>query len=695
MSSTLYKLRKQRFEKVKKLRRLGINPYPSRSNRSHNNREIIKNYSQYKGAKVTIVGRIMSFRTHGSIKFANIQDFSGKIQIILRKDILKNKFNVKKQTLGWMELGYLEIGDFIQIEGFVVKSKTDEISIDAENVKVLTKSIRPLPEKWEGIKDKEIKFRRRYLDLATNKKSKDLFTRKSKFWRINREFMNKNGFIELNTPILEHVTGGADANPFKTHHDTLDQDFYMRISPELYLKRLIGGGFEKVYTIGACFRNEGIDEEHLQEYYTNEWYWAYADYRKNMKLVMELYRYIAKEVYNKTKFKKGHYEFDLADEWKEVDYIKKIKEKFGVDVFTSSDEEMLKIIKDHKISLEEGSKNRYRLVDNIWKIIRKEIAGPVFIVNEPKFMSPLAKSKDSDAKITERFHVIIAGSELGNGYSELNDPIDQYERFEDQQKAREAGDSEAQMMDIDFVEMLEYGMPPTTGFGMTERLFWFLENVSAREGTLFPQTRYHLDETTKEIYGINGKKYGDDDSKKQYKKNEGKIGIEKAEKILQKYVKSTSLLNHSEMVAKAMKGFAKKFGEDEEKWYIAGLLHDFDYEKWPDKHPQIGKEILVKAGVPSDIIKAIQGHADYSGVPRETKMAKVLYAVDELCGLIHAVSLMRPNRMKDMKVKSVMKKFKVNNFAAKIDREQIKKASKELGVELSILIKDIIDILKD
>ncbi|KKU00533.1 MAG: lysyl-tRNA synthetase [Candidatus Collierbacteria bacterium GW2011_GWB2_45_17] len=314
----------------------------------------------------------------------------------------------------------------------------------------------------------------------------------SGIWISTRKFLKDKGFIEVETPVLESVTGGADARPFVTHMNAIDQGFFLRISTELFQKRLIGAGFEKIYTIGPNFRNEGMDDEHLPEYYQCEWYWAYADYRDNMELVKDLFRYIAKEVYGKTKFVSRGMEYDLADEWKEIDYVEIIKEKLGIDIFKSTDKEMLEVIKKNGVVLT-GTINRSRLIDNCWKIIRKKIAGPAYLVNEPKFMSPLAKSKPENPELTERFHVIIAGSELGNGYTELNDPEDQKARFEEQQAQREAGDEEAQMLDADFVEMLEYGMPPTSGWGHSERLFWFMEDISGREGVLFPPLRVKRD----------------------------------------------------------------------------------------------------------------------------------------------------------------------------------------------------------
>jgi lysyl-tRNA synthetase class 2 len=268
----------------------------------------------------------------------------------------------------------------------------------------------------------------------------------------------------------------------------IDQDFFLRISTELFQKRLIGAGFEKVFTLGPNFRNEGMDDEHIPEYYQCEWYLAYADYRDNMKLVRDLYIHLAKEVYGRTDFETRGYKFDLADEWKEVDYVQSIKDRTGIDVFVDDEAKMKKVVAENGVKLT-GEINKMRLIDNLWKIVRKEIAGPAFLVNVPKFVSPLAKNKQENPILTERFQPIIGGSEVGNGYSELNDPIEQKERFMEQQSARDAGDEEAQMMDTDFIEMLEYGMPPTSGFGFSERLFWFMENVSGREGTLFPPLR--------------------------------------------------------------------------------------------------------------------------------------------------------------------------------------------------------------
>ena len=488
--SRLEEIRNQRLEKLKKLRELGIDPYPARAKKDVGNGQVVEDFDKFEGKSLSLTGRLMAMRSHGKIAFADLIDQTGKVQLLLRTS-----------QFDFPDLSLLDVGDFVEASGVVSKTKTGAVSLDVKHLKLLTKSLRPLPDTWEGLKDPDTVFRRRYLDLIINPDRRTMFERKSKFWSVARKFMLNNGFLEVETPVLEHVTGGADAKPFKTHHHALNEDFFLRISTELYLKRLIGGGFEKVFTLGPNFRNEGIDDEHLQEYYQLEWYWAYADYRQNMELTKNLFIQLAKEVYGTTKFTRGDHTFDLAGTWEEISYPRVILEKLGIDIFKDSDKKMAKVLLDYKVRLD-GGVNRARLVDNLWKIIRKDLAGPAFLVDTPKFISPLAKSHIDKPELTERYQIILAGSELCNGYSELNDPLDQLARFREQQHARDAGDDEAQMMDIDFVEMLEYGMPPTSGLGVSERLFWFLENVTAREGTLFPQTRRHVEPLTRKIYNL-------------------------------------------------------------------------------------------------------------------------------------------------------------------------------------------------
>jgi lysyl-tRNA synthetase, class II len=493
-SSDLIGQRKVRLEKLEELKKLGINPYPAESFKEDSIGDILENYEEYEEKETVLAGRVMAWREHGKLVFGNIKDQSGTIQLMIRETDLKE--DLEKGYLGWDKLYLLDLADFIELYGTIGKTRTGEITIMVDRVRLLTKALRPIPRQLE---DKEQIFRRRYLDLVVNEEKFEMFKRKAKFWQVQRDFLREEGFMEVEVPILEPVTGGADAKPFITHHNALDQDFYLRISTELYQKRLIGAGYEKIYTFGPHFRNEGMDDEHLQEFYDVEWYWAYADFRDNMELVKRLFLKIANDIYGKTEFTTRGHTFDLADELEEIDYTQAIKERYDIDIFEDDIKDIRKVVEDLHLEIDPDA-NRNRLIDTLWKNIRKDVSGPAFLINQPKFLSPLAKSYDDREEITERFQVIIAGSELGNGYSEINNPLDQLDRFLEQQEMREEGDEEAQMLDIDFVEMLEYGMPPASGYGQSERIFWFLEDVTGREGTFFPQLKTEVDNITRKVY---------------------------------------------------------------------------------------------------------------------------------------------------------------------------------------------------
>ncbi len=712
--SRLTDMRQQRLDKLHQLREMGFDPFPAKTHRTNLNQEVVTEFAKFEGKKVTLDGRLMSLRDHGHLMFGDLVDVSGKIQLYIKDDTLEAT-NKDHQTLGFKDLNLLDAGDIVEATGTVTKTQRGEISLAVTQIRILTKTLRPLPDSWDGLKDPEIMFRRRYLDLIMNPDRRAMFERKAKFWQANRKFMTDHGFIEVETPVLEHVTGGADARPFTTHMNALDQEFFLRISSELYQKRLIGGGFEKIFTVGPNFRNEGLSDQHLPEYYQIEWYWAYADYKDNMQFVEEMFKYIAKTVYGTTKFTKGEHTFDLGEKWGEVSYPDVIQEKLGINIFTEPDENIIAKVKELGLKLD-GPYNRQRWIDNLWKTIRKTLAGPAFLVNEPKFMSPLAKSKIDDPSLTQRFHVIIAGSELGNGYSELNDPIDQLERFQAQQAARNEGDDEAQMMDIDFVEMLEYGMPPTSGYGHSERVFWFLENVTAREGTLFPQLKHKLDESTKEIYNmpdpvvVNEKLAATAEShpvgtkpvaSESFRETRFTAGEDKplppreeAKKLVEQYVKNQALIHHMEMVAAAMEASAVALGEDPELWYQAGLLHDLDWEMFPDEHPNRAVSELI-AHYPAALKNAILAHApDRTGTQPETLIEKYLFANDELSGLMHAASLMRPTGFSDMETKSVKKKLKDKSFAANVSREDIQKGFELIGKDPDEHIAFLIEVFR-
>jgi lysyl-tRNA synthetase class 2 len=493
--SSLIGQRQLRLDKVKQLRNMGIDPFPSKSARTKTNAEVVDNFAEYENKDVVLAGRLMSWREHGALIFGNIQDQTGKIQIYIKSDEI-NPTDISKQNLGFENLSLVDVGDIVEVSGTITRTNRGEISILVKDFKILTKAIRPIPTELE---DKEDRFRRRYLDMTLHPEVRQRFERRSKFWQATRDFLNQRGFVEVNIPVLEHTTGGADAKPFVTHYDALNQNFYLRISHELPLKRLLGAGFEKVYDIGPRFRNEGFSDEHLPEHIAVEWYWAYADYREGMKLTQELFRYVMQEVYGTLQFTIKGFDVDLSKEWEEVWFADIIKERFGIDIFTDSVEKMNEKLKENSVDLGTDI-NRNRVIDNLWKVIRKTIGGPAFLLGVPKFMSPLSKANVENPELVDRFQPLIGGSELANAWSELNDPVDQLDRFKEQQNMRDAGDEEAQMLDIDFVEMLEYGMPPAVGYGHSERVFWFFENVTAKEGVPFPQLKADIDNVTKDIY---------------------------------------------------------------------------------------------------------------------------------------------------------------------------------------------------
>lgn len=493
--ATLQDYRNERLKKLRQLKELGFDPYPAVSNKNTQAGEIANNFDTFNGKTITTAGRITSVRKFGKLAFIVIKDFSGSVQLFLRAGDL-NETNAKEGVIGIKDISLLDTGDFVEAVGEVIKTQTGEVSVATRELKLLTKSLRPTPTE---LTNKEERLRRRYVDMNVNQEVRDRFVRRSKFWQATRDYLNKNGYLEVNTPILEHTTGGADANPFVTHMDVLDQDFYLRISQELPLKRFIGAGFDKVYDIGPRFRNENYTDEHLPEHIAMEWYCAYENWRGGMKFMEQLYSYILKETFGTLKFNIGGFDVDMSKEWEVWDYASVIKERYGIDVYDSPLEDVKRALKDNNLEVEQ-TENRSRGIDKLWKNIRKTVAGPVWLINTPKFISPLAKSNHEDQRTTQRFQSVIAGSELGNGFSELNDPLDQLERFMEQQRMREAGDAEAMMLDIDFVEMLEYGMPPACGFGFSERVFWIFEGVTAREGVPFPQLRVEYDSTTKEIY---------------------------------------------------------------------------------------------------------------------------------------------------------------------------------------------------
>jgi lysyl-tRNA synthetase, class II len=481
--ASLEEIREARLLKLKKLQEAGVDPYPAKTERDFEVAKLINDFEnlQRENKSVTIAGRVMALRAQGVLIFADIFDGSGKFQILLKKGeaVSDTDFDLFGETV--------DIGDFVQASGTLFVTKREEKTIQVSNWKMLTKSLLPLPEKWHGLQDVEERYRKRYLDFLMDPELRELIVKKSKFWSVTRNFFTDRNFLEVETPTLEVTTGGAEARPFKTHHNDFDLDMFLRISVgELWQKRLMAGGFPKTFEIGRVYRNEGTSPEHLQEFTNLEFYWGYADYKMGMELVKELYKTIAQEVFGKTKFEYNGHTFDLADDWQEIDYVKEIKKQTGIDIAEANENEIKEKLQELKVTYK--GDNKERLIDTLWKYCRKNISGPAFVVGHPTIVAPLAKKIEGRDAVQE-FQPIIAGSEVGRGYSELNDPIDQKERFEIQGRLVEAGDEEAMMPDLEFVEMLEHGMPPTCGFGFGERLFAILAGKPLRDLQTFPLMR--------------------------------------------------------------------------------------------------------------------------------------------------------------------------------------------------------------
>ena len=466
----------ERIRKINELKKEGVDPYPAKFDKKNSAAECLK---AKLGTKVKTAGRLMTKRDLGKIAFAKLRDGSGDIQIVFQEEKTPDKiFDFFKK--------YVDEGDFVGVEGETFKTKTGEISILAKKIELLSKAILPLPEKFHGLQDDEERLRKRYLDIMINPEVKELFVKKAKFWQTIRNFLVERGFLEVETPALENSAGGAAATPFKTHHNALNIDVYLRISMgELWQKRLMVAGYDKTFEIGRQFRNEGMDMEHLQDYSQMEFYWAYADYKEGMKLVEELYKKVAKEVLGTLKFKTHGYEVDLGKEWKTYDYKTLIKEKTGIDIYKDDEQKIKKKLDELKMEYNKHI-DKWRMIDILWKYCRKNLSGPGFLINQPVELAPLAKRNTEDKKVVQQFQVIIAGTEMGNGYSELNDPVDQENRFKEQMEKKEKGDTESMEHDKGFVEALKYGMPPTCGFGLSERFFGYLVDKPAREAVIFP-----------------------------------------------------------------------------------------------------------------------------------------------------------------------------------------------------------------
>lgn len=473
--------RLSRIEKAKLLSSKSQNPYNDKAKRDYTLKQIIEQFDSLEGTKVTLAGRIKTLRLSGKIGFTTMEDESciDGFQFIFKSDLLEDKdlnFDDFKQLF--------DKGDYIQVTGKLEKSQRGENSLFVEEYKILTKALRSLPEKFE---DTELKYRKRYIDMKLNTEVREMFQMKSRFWQSTRKYLLDKGFLEVQAPTLEHTTGGAEAEPFSTYHNSLGEDFYLRISSELFLKRYIVAGFEKVFDIDKNFRNEGIDNEHLQEYTQMEFYWAYSNFDEMVDFTENLFKFIIKETFGTLILEKDGNKIDWGVNWPRISYYDFVEKYANISLQNYDTVEKLRNLAD-SLGLKYKKSDGYgRLVDLIYKkTARPKCIEPVWLVDHPVALSPLSKRNPLNPELTLRSQLIAYGSELSNGFAELNDPIDQLQRFDEQQSLRENGDNEAMMIDYDFVEALEYGMPPTCGFGFSERVFSVLMQKPIRETTAFP-----------------------------------------------------------------------------------------------------------------------------------------------------------------------------------------------------------------
>tara|TARA_B100000965_G_scaffold4815_2_gene3804 strand:- start:176 stop:1663 length:1488 start_codon:yes stop_codon:yes gene_type:complete len=479
-----------RMQKLERLREAGVDPFPHNFKPTNYSNEIKDQFKVLENKDVIVAGRIMAMRKMGKASFFHIEDSDGRIQVYIKKDEVGDSlYNIFK---------LLDIGDFIGVNGFVFKTKTKEISVHAKSITVLAKSIRPLPivkekdgETFDSFEDKEQRYRNRHLDLIVNPEVKEVFRKRTIITSALRSYLDNEGFLEVETPVLQPLYGGANARPFKTHHNTLDQTLYLRIADELYLKRLIIGGIDKVYELSKDFRNEGMDRNHNPEFTMLEWYEAYSDYNDQMNRVEDIIRFVANSI-DKMKFDWGDVSIDLSKKFDRKPYLDLLKDATGEDLLEADVKKLRSVCKENSIEIS-NKENYGQLLDELMRrLVEPNLTQPVFIIDHPREISPLAKShRSGDVKLVERFELFIGGAEFANSFSELNDPLDQRDRLENQAKLREKGDDEAQPIDDSFIEAMECGMPPTGGVGLgVDRLVMLLtNNRSIRDVLLFPAMR--------------------------------------------------------------------------------------------------------------------------------------------------------------------------------------------------------------
>ncbi len=645
------------------LEKLGINPHPYSFAKTHT----VAQARELEGQTVQTAGRIMAERLHGKVIFYDLQDSTAKIQLIIRQEeVGDDNFAV---------LNYIDPGDFLGVTGEVLTSRTGELSILVKEFQVLSKALRPLPTEWNIAADKEIRYRKRYLDMLINDDVKSVLDAR---WLIEKELrrylQDEYHFVEVETPVFQPLYGGTNASPFTTYMKALDSNFYLRLAPELYLKRLIVGGYEKIFEIARNFRNEGIDQTHQPEFTMIEWYEAYADYHRMMDVTEGLVKHLVQAVHGSTELKVDEHVVNVGKKWPRLSMTDAIEKYLGMKFAEQSDEQLQQFLADKNIELTgvyTRGKAQFAIFD---KLVPPFLIEPTWIIDYPRDVSPLSKAHRLNPKLAERFEGYIGTKELADGWSEIVDAVDQRQIFENEQQRMREGDDEAHPLDEDFLEAMEYGMPPLGGIGIgIDRLVMFITNTwSIKEVIAFP--------TLKPLLPVTGNQEPTQlHQEPEETLKEDSVDIQplpprdQAKALLEEYVADENLRQHCRLVAQAMAAYASKLGEDEELWYQTGLLHDLDWEKYPDEHPQHALNHIL-AAYPVQLKQAIAAHApDRTGVQPASLLDRYLFACDELSGFLNAYSLMRPEGFAGMKANKVLKKLAENAFAAGVNRADIRR----------------------
>ena len=664
----------------------GVNPYPIKSEVTAHAADLEQRYATLEAGEDTtdeysLAGRIRALRNQGKVAFIVLEDCTGQLQLFCRINNLSEA--------DWALLGQLDLGDILGATGTIMRTRRGQLSLSPTSLTLLSKSCRPLPEKFHGLTDKEVRYRQRYVDLIMNPEVKETFVKRSKLISGMRRYMESQGYLEVETPILQETLGGANAKPFTTHFNALDQDCYLRIATELHLKRCIVGGMERVFELGRQFRNEGMDLTHNPEFTSMEAYCAYSDLEGMKRLTEGLFTACREAVGLPEQFEYQGATVNMAVPFRSAPMAELVSEKVGEKIDMETPVEHARQILD-RLGLEyDQSWGIGRLIFTIYdELCEGDIVDPTFVCDYPVEVSPLAKRKDDDPRLTDRFELVVAGHEYANAFSELNDPVDQEGRFQAQVEAKAAGDDEAMEYDYDYVRALEYGMPPAggVGWGIDRMIMLFTDSASIRDVLLFPHMR--------------PEKRAAAPTPADGKLSSG-LSREQAHELLVKYNDDWFHQRHGETMEGLMRHIAEREDpENVEFWGQVGLLHDLDWEKWQDDklHTVKTAELLEEAGADPALAHSIQTHNSDNNeeLPKpEHIMEKWLFATDELTGLIQAVAKMRPSgSVADMELKSLKKKFKNKKFAAGCDREVITKGAELLGIELDELLSKTLEDMK-